>query len=345
MNRQAASPPIPMPAARIGRFSGADTFSTSVLPMLDFFCRASQTARACTSTLRHTNTNRRPRLFVFLIQLLIRVSRMVNMVAALWRYREAHAQLLAEAKAKAAATTASSPSRTENPEAVPWPRLFQEFKNQDVYNQVFVFLATAISIVLNIVAFLSPNYTGRIFDLLVAPDATMHAAWGLLFMRLQLDMLSWLGNVLVGILFALARWRTSTKCRVSLFNNIVRQEIEWFANLPTGHLNSELVHQPEYIQQILSKSISDLLVGVINLFGGLFMVFSVDWRLALLGICIRAPFIYRAAAQSARIVSLYSRVQNDAITSANALAAEAITNIHVLQVSRYSGFSLVLNEP
>jgi len=63
------------------------------------------------------------------------------------------------------------------------------------------------------------------------------------------------------------------------------------------------------------------------------MVFAADWRLALLGIVVRAPYIYRVASQSGKIVALYGRVQADAIARANALAAEAITNIQVLQGS------------
>jgi len=255
-------------------------------------------------------------------------------LAGLNRYREAHAELLAEARVRAAVPSAGGARGGEAEGEVPWRRLWKEFRAQGPVNHLLVAAATAISVALNMIGFLAPNYTGRLFDLLVSRDATMEAAWGLLLVRVQLDVLSWLGNVVVGILFALARWRTSMRCRVSLFNNIVRQEVEWFANLPAGHLNSELVHQPEYIQEALSKSLSDLLVGTINLFGGLAMVFSVDWRLALLGICIRAPYIYRAASKSAAIVGLYSLVQNDAITSANALAAEAIANIHVLQVRR-----------
>ena len=98
-----------------------------------------------------------------------------------------------------------------------------------------------------------------------------------------------------------------------------------------GTSDSEFVHQPENMQEILSKSLTDLLVGSINLVGGFVMVLSTDWRMALVGIAVRTPYIYRVAAESGRIVALYSSVQNDAMTCANALASEAISNIQVLQ--------------
>jgi len=200
-----------------------------------------------------------------------------------------------------------------------------------VHNHVFIMAATLISVALNLIGFLTPNYTGKILDVLTTSHASMDDVWPLLLIRLELDLLAWLGNVLVGIFFALARWRTSMKCRVELFNNIMRQEIEWFSKQPAGHLPSELVHQPENMQEILSKSLADLLVGSINLVGGFVMVFSTDWRMALVGIAVRTPYIYRVAAESGRIVALYSSVQNDAMTCANALASEAISNIQVLQ--------------
>ena len=74
-----------------------------------------------------------------------------------------------------------------------------------MHNHVFIMAATLISVALNLIGFLTPNYTGKILDVLTTSDASMDDVWPLLLIRLELDLLAWLGNVLVGIFFALTR--------------------------------------------------------------------------------------------------------------------------------------------
>ena len=84
----------------------------------------------------------------------------VEGIAGMRRYQAAHSELLKEARGKTPTAVAGACTAHEE-EAVPWGRLWQEFLRQDFYNHVFIVLATIISVALNLIAFMVPNYTGR----------------------------------------------------------------------------------------------------------------------------------------------------------------------------------------
>ena len=101
----------------------------------------------------------------------------VSALAGLRSYHADHAEVLREARAKNLSRSTDSgakapPQRSSAPEAVPGKRLWQEFRGQDEHNHVFIMAATLISVVLNLIGFLTPNYTGKILDVLTTSDAS-----------------------------------------------------------------------------------------------------------------------------------------------------------------------------
>ena len=129
----------------------------------------------------------------------------VSALAGLRSYHDDHAEILREARAKNLSRSTDSGAKAPPSGSVPWKRLWQEFRGQDVHNHVFIMTVTLISVALNLIGFLTPNYTGKILDVLTTSDASMDDVWPLLLIRLELDLLAWLGNVLVGIFFAMTR--------------------------------------------------------------------------------------------------------------------------------------------
>ena len=64
--------------------------------------------------------------------------------------------------------------------------------------------------------------------------------------------------------------------------------------------------------------------------GALALMVSLDWRLAIVAVALRAPLIGKLAQLAGRTVGLLGVLQQRALSHANALASEALAHPHAI---------------
>jgi ATP-binding cassette subfamily B protein len=74
--------------------------------------------------------------------------------------------------------------------------------------------------------------------------------------------------------------------RQTLFEHLLRQDMRFFNTTPVGQLVSRLSNDIEAMTELLSTSIIVVVSNLVSLVGIIIVMFAINWRLALLGLCI-----------------------------------------------------------
>lgn len=74
--------------------------------------------------------------------------------------------------------------------------------------------------------------------------------------------------------------------RQTLFEHIMRMDMRFFNNTPVGQIVSRLSNDIEALTELLSTSIVMVASNLITLVGLILAMFLLNWRLALLGLCV-----------------------------------------------------------
>ncbi len=74
--------------------------------------------------------------------------------------------------------------------------------------------------------------------------------------------------------------------RQVLFEHIIRQDMAFFNQTPVGQLVSRLTNDIDALTELLSTSIVMVVSNLITLIGIIFVMFALNWRLALLGLTV-----------------------------------------------------------
>jgi len=80
-----------------------------------------------------------------------------------------------------------------------------------------------------------------------------------------------------------------TNLRNILYNHVLGQSMRFFSSNSTGHLMSKMGSDVEQIQEAVSSVLSELFREAVVLVAMVALVFTVDWRLALLTLLIAPP--------------------------------------------------------
>lgn len=74
--------------------------------------------------------------------------------------------------------------------------------------------------------------------------------------------------------------------RQTLFEHILRQDMRFFNTTPVGQLVSRLSNDIDALTELLSTSIVVVVSNLVTLVGIIAVMFALNWRLALLGLCL-----------------------------------------------------------
>ena len=105
--------------------------------------------------------------------------------------------------------------------------------------------------------------------------------------------------------------------RVKLMDAVLAQEPGFFDRQPPGELASRLITEPERLQELANRGPEKLLTALVSLVGGALLMFSTEWRLALLAVSLRAPLLTQLAVLAGRTVGLYGALQQHTLNQAN----------------------------
>jgi subfamily B ATP-binding cassette protein MsbA len=118
--------------------------------------------------------------------------------------------------------------------------------------------------------------------------------------------------------------------RNQLYAKIVQQSMAFFKRNPTGRLMSAISNDTDKIQYVVSQVSADFLKHSFTLIGLLAVIFSVDWKLALVSL-ILVPFVVLPSANIGRSIRRSSRSSQDRMADINNLVQETITGIGIVK--------------
>ena len=206
---------------------------------------------------------------------------------------------------------------------VTWRRLWHEVR--ETQQARLVVPASVLSLCLCASELAAPRVRGQVFDAVLEPGARLGTLSPHLRALALLALGGWLANIVSSVLFASARWQASMTGRVKLMDAVLAQEPGFFDGQPPGELASRLITEPDRLQELANRGPERGLTALVSLAGGAILMFSTEWRLALLAVALRAPLLTQLAVLAGRTVGLYGALQQHTLNQANSLAAEALS--------------------
>ena len=133
-----------------------------------------------------------------------------------------------------------------------------------------------------------------------------------------------------GWLFTLAGQRVVASLRVDLFAAVVAQEIGFFDTNRTGELINRLSSDTAVIQNAVTVNVSMGVRTTVTILGGIALLFSISWRLALVMLSV-VPAISVAAVVYGRVLKKLRKAFQDALGDAGTRAEESISQIRTVR--------------
>ncbi|TAM81859.1 MAG: ABC transporter ATP-binding protein [Acidobacteria bacterium] len=118
--------------------------------------------------------------------------------------------------------------------------------------------------------------------------------------------------------------------RNQLYAKIVEQSIAFFKRNPTGRLMSAISNDTDKIQYAVSQVSADFLRYSFTLIGLLAVIFSVDWKLAMVSLLL-VPLVVLPSANIGRSIRRSSRSSQDRMADINNLVQETFTGIGIVK--------------
>ena len=206
---------------------------------------------------------------------------------------------------------------------------------------------------------------GPIFDRVLAPDAqdSTVALFTLPLLRytVHLDQLlpAWIHNVwtvvavfVIGVTLskALCEYLASyainfvgfsavMDLRNQLYERIIHQSMAFFRSHSTGQLMSIILNDIEKIQLAVSFVLADLLKQSFTLIGLLFVIFVLDWRLALIS-CALIPLVIIPSSRLGRMIRRSTRSSQANLAELSQLLQETISGNRIVKAFRMERWEL-----
>eukprot|EP00638_Chattonella_subsalsa_P007545 CAMPEP_0117760896 /NCGR_PEP_ID=MMETSP0947-20121206/16919_1 /TAXON_ID=44440 /ORGANISM="Chattonella subsalsa, Strain CCMP2191" /LENGTH=645 /DNA_ID=CAMNT_0005581707 /DNA_START=246 /DNA_END=2183 /DNA_ORIENTATION=+ len=133
-----------------------------------------------------------------------------------------------------------------------------------------------------------------------------------------------------GIFFWVAGIRVITRLRLLLFSALLEKDIAFFDEAETGVLSSRLSSDTKKLENVVSFHFNILIREATQALGGLFYLFQLNWRLAMLA-CGAMTLVSCATSLYSIISRRLSRKVQDSLGKANSAAEQALSLIRVVR--------------
>ena len=181
----------------------------------------------------------------------------------------------------------------------------------------------------------APVLTGQGVDLIVGPGRVDFAALGKLAVRLGITVLitaaaQWLMNVVNNrITFQIVR-----DLRVNAFAQLEKLPLRTIDAHRPGETISRITTDVEQFSDGLLMGFTQLFTGVLTIFGTLCFMLAIDWRIALVVVCV-TPLSIFAARFIARHTYAMFKVQSETRAEMTGLVEELVGNAHTVRAFGY----------
>ena len=132
------------------------------------------------------------------------------------------------------------------------------------------------------------------------------------------------------VLFTTIGERVVARLREDVYRAILRQEIAFFDERPTGELTSRLASDTTILQNTVSVNVSMALRSVVTMIGGVGALVWTSPRLACVMLAVVPPVAIGAVLYGRRVRALSREVQ-DALASASQVAEESISGLRTVR--------------
>jgi ATP-binding cassette subfamily B multidrug efflux pump len=121
--------------------------------------------------------------------------------------------------------------------------------------------------------------------------------------------------------------------RNTLFAHLQKLDLDWFNRTPTGRVITRLTGDVEAINELFTSGLVQILADVVLLGGIVAVLFSLDWRLALVAFSVFPLILLLATWFRSRARSVYREVRRR-LAAINTHLQEHISGISVVQLAR-----------
>ena len=121
--------------------------------------------------------------------------------------------------------------------------------------------------------------------------------------------------------------------RDALFAHLQRLEVAWFSRTPAGRIITRLTNDVEALNELFTSGLVDILADLALLGGIAGILFSMDWRLALVAFAVLPFMILLSAWFRSRARSIYREVRSR-IAAINTHLQEHLAGMSVVQLAR-----------
>ena len=212
--------------------------------------------------------------------------------------------------------------------------------------------AAVLIIVGSILQIVGPLLTAAAIDLYLkpAPDATAHRIAGVLaWLHLPTaglpGLFSMAGVYLASLLLGgiLLAWQARTMLmtgqlvmrdlRNALFEHLQGLDLAWFDHTPTGRVITRLTSDVEAVNDLFTSGLVQILADIVLLGGIVAVLFSLDWRLALVAFSVLPVLVLLATWFRSRARAVYRQVRAR-IAAINTHLQEHFAGMSVVQLAR-----------
>lgn len=148
-----------------------------------------------------------------------------------------------------------------------------------------ILVALSFTVVAAIFSILGPNQLSKVTDLisggLSAGGIDLAAIGSICLMLVFLYAAGFLLNYLQGFIMATVTQRISRSLRSDISGKINRLPLRYFDNTTTGDVLSRVTNDVDSIGQTLNQSLGSLISAAVMFVGCLFMMFYLNWMMAL----------------------------------------------------------------
>ncbi|HEX9597005.1 MAG TPA: ABC transporter transmembrane domain-containing protein, partial [Anaerolineales bacterium] len=127
--------------------------------------------------------------------------------------------------------------------------------------------------------------------------------------------------------------------RNQLYERIIHQSMAFFRSHSTGQLMSTILNDIEKIQLAVSFVLADLLKQGFTLIGLLFVIFVLDWRLALIS-CALIPLVIIPSSRLGRMIRHSTRSSQANLAELSQLLQETISGNRIVKAFRMERWEL-----
>lgn len=196
------------------------------------------------------------------------------------------------------------------------------------YKRLFI-IDFSCAVLIAVLELVFPLAVNRIIDDLLPTNNWKHIIIACVAL-LAIYLLSTLLNFIVSYYGHKLGINIETDLRENLFSKLQKQSFKFFDNNKTGHLVSRMTNDLMDIGEIAHHGPEDLFIAFMTIFGAFFVMFQINWQLAIIVFTVVPFLIVLSVYFSRKMTRAFKRMFGD-IANYNARIENNISGIRVVQ--------------